>query len=60
VAAGAGKSSLLNVLGGKAQAYGVVTGTVLINGHPDRLERYRDSLGFVPQAGFGFMCGWST
>ncbi|KAL4853041.1 ABC transporter G family member 28 [Chlorella vulgaris] len=46
---GAGKSSLLNVLSGKAQAYGVQTGTVLINGRADKLERYKDVLGFVPQ-----------
>lgn len=48
-AAGAGKSSLLAALSGKAAAYGVVTGTTLVNGRPDRLERYKSLMGFVPQ-----------
>lgn len=48
-AAGAGKSSLLAALSGKAAAYGVVTGSTLVNGRPDRLERYKSLMGFVPQ-----------
>lgn len=48
--AGAGKSSLLAALSGKAAAYGVVSGTTLVNGRSDRLERYKSLMGFVPQA----------
>lgn len=48
--AGAGKSSLLAALSGKAAAYGLVTGATLVNGQPDRLERYKSLMGFVPQA----------
>ncbi|KAL4449383.1 hypothetical protein ABPG77_007027 [Micractinium sp. CCAP 211/92] len=46
---GAGKTSLLNALAGKAASYGVQTGVVLVNGQPDRLERYKPIMGFVPQ-----------
>ncbi|EFN56469.1 hypothetical protein CHLNCDRAFT_22567, partial [Chlorella variabilis] len=46
---GAGKTSLLNVLAGKAHAYGVQAGSIAINGRPDRLERYKPVMGFVPQ-----------
>lgn len=46
---GAGKTSLLNALAGKADSYGVQTGVVLVNGRPDRLERYKRVMGFVPQ-----------
>lgn len=46
---GAGKTSLLNTLAGKAQAYGRVSGAVLVNGVPDRLERFAAVMGFVPQ-----------
>lgn len=49
--AGAGKTSLLNVLAGKAHAYGVQAGSIAINGRPDRLERYKPVMGFVPQVG---------
>lgn len=57
--AGAGKTSLLNTLAGKAQAYGVQTGQVYVNGVPDRLERFKAVMGFVPQVGRccrGSMC----
>ncbi|EIE25785.1 P-loop containing nucleoside triphosphate hydrolase protein [Coccomyxa subellipsoidea C-169] len=46
---GAGKTTLLNTLAGK-MGNGKVTGRVRINGRPDRLERYRNISGFVPQA----------
>ena len=29
----------------------MVTGTTLVNGRPDRLERYKSLMGFVPQVG---------
>ncbi len=45
---GAGKTSLLNTLAGKAP-YGMVTGEVLVNGRPDNLGRWRKVMGFVPQ-----------
>ncbi len=44
----AGKTTLLNTLSGKA-SYGVRTGDILVNGRPDRLERYKPVMGFVPQ-----------
>lgn len=53
LAAGAGKTSLLNALAGKAASYGVQTGVVLVNGRPDRLERYKRVMGFVPQVSWG-------
>jgi ABC-type multidrug transport system ATPase subunit len=46
----AGKTSLLNTLSGKAP-YGIQTGDILVNGRPDRLERYKRVMGFVPQVG---------
>ncbi len=45
---GAGKTSLLNTLSGKVP-YGIQTGDILVNGRPDRLERYKPVMGFVPQ-----------
>ncbi|GAB4817511.1 hypothetical protein N2152v2_004557 [Parachlorella kessleri] len=42
------KTTLLNTLSGKA-SYGVRTGDILVNGRPDRLERYKPVMGFVPQ-----------
>ncbi|GMH92516.1 hypothetical protein TrVE_jg6745 [Triparma verrucosa] len=45
---GAGKTSLLNALCGRAW-YGKVTGDVYINGVKDRMENHQDILGFVPQ-----------
>lgn len=47
--AGAGKTSLLNTLAGKSAAYGVLSGRVLVNGVPDRLDRFKRVMGFVPQ-----------
>ena len=47
-ASGAGKSSLLSALAGRAP-YGEVSGTVYINGKCRRLELYRRVTGFVPQ-----------
>ena len=49
--AGAGKTSLLLRLSGKAGAYGEQTGVVRVNGRPDKLERWRQVMGFVPQVG---------
>ncbi|PSC68046.1 ABC transporter G family member 28-like [Micractinium conductrix] len=46
---GAGKTSLLLRLSGKAGAYGEQTGVVRVNGRPDKLERWRQVMGFVPQ-----------
>ena len=48
---GAGKTSFLNVVSGKASAYGIVGGQLLINGNvePDGISRYKRSVGFVPQ-----------
>ena len=51
LAAGAGKTTLLNTLAGKAQAYGTQAGSIFVNGRPDRLERYKRVMGFVPQVG---------
>jgi ABC-type multidrug transport system ATPase subunit len=45
---GAGKSSLLNALCGRA-FYGETSGTILVNGHLSTIEEHRDSVGFVPQ-----------
>ncbi|KAF6254331.1 hypothetical protein COO60DRAFT_1703369 [Scenedesmus sp. NREL 46B-D3] len=45
---GAGKTTLMNALAGKA-SYGVVTGTITINGKPSGLDRHKRLLGFVPQ-----------
>jgi ABC-type multidrug transport system ATPase subunit len=47
---GAGKTSLLNALCGRAY-YGETRGTILVNGHEARIEDFKDSvgIGFVPQ-----------
>ncbi|CAB9497095.1 Putative white-brown complex homolog protein 30 [Seminavis robusta] len=45
---GAGKTSLLNALCGRAH-YGDVTGTVYINGHKTSIEEHSSAVGFVPQ-----------
>jgi len=45
---GAGKSSLLNALCGRA-FYGKVTGDIRINGHKSSIEDHSGSTGFVPQ-----------
>ena len=41
----------LSTLAGKAQAYGTQAGSIFVNGRPDRLERYKRVMGFVPQVG---------
>ena len=46
---GAGKTSLLNALCGRA-FYGTTTGTVRINGHVESIEDHKDATGFVPQS----------
>lgn len=45
---GAGKTSLLNALCGRA-FYGEVTGTVKVNGHKTSIEEHSSAVGFVPQ-----------
>jgi ABC-type multidrug transport system ATPase subunit len=45
---GAGKTSLLNALCGRAY-YGETTGSILVNGHEESIEDHKDSVGFVPQ-----------
>ena len=45
---GAGKTSLLNALCGKAH-YGKVTGNILINGTQTKIENHKHVMGFVPQ-----------
>ncbi|KAL3921731.1 MAG: hypothetical protein SGILL_002591 [Bacillariaceae sp.] len=45
---GAGKTSLLNALCGRAY-YGETKGTILVNGHEASIEDFKDSVGFVPQ-----------
>lgn len=45
---GAGKTSLLNALCGRA-FYGETTGKILVNGHDESIEDHKDSVGFVPQ-----------
>jgi len=45
---GAGKTSLLNALCGRA-FYGDVTGDIKINGKAGRIEDHRNVVGFVPQ-----------
>jgi ABC-type multidrug transport system ATPase subunit/Ca2+-binding EF-hand superfamily protein len=45
---GAGKTSLLNALCGRAY-YGEVQGDVFINGQKATIEDFADSIGFVPQ-----------
>ena len=39
----------MNTLAGRA-SYGQRTGTIKVNGAPDRLENYMRVMGFVPQA----------
>ena len=46
---GAGKTSLLNVLLGKAQDYANVGGQVLLNQVEQSTESFRREVGFVPQ-----------
>lgn len=55
---GAGKSSLLNALAGRAP-YGVVSGAVLVDGRPARLQQFKRVLGFVPQDD-SLLHGWLT
>jgi ABC-type multidrug transport system fused ATPase/permease subunit len=45
---GAGKTSLLNALCGRA-FYGNTSGTIHVNGHLTSIEEHKDSVGFVPQ-----------
>merc|ERR1711884_173394 len=45
---GAGKTSLLNALCGRA-FYGEVTGDIFVNGHKTHIDKYKDHVGFVPQ-----------
>ena len=45
---GAGKTSLLNALCGRA-SYGKVTGVTKINGHVASIDDYQSVIGFVPQ-----------
>jgi ABC-type multidrug transport system fused ATPase/permease subunit len=45
---GSGKTSLLNVLAGRA-FYGTVTGEIKINGRRDNLRWHRGLVGYVPQ-----------
>jgi len=47
-ASGSGKTSLLNALCGRAY-YGRVTGEVLLDGLPTRIEDHTGAIGFVPQ-----------
>jgi ABC-type multidrug transport system ATPase subunit len=46
---GAGKTSLLNTLCGRAFYATKISGTLKINGKVDRMENYQDIIGFVPQ-----------
>lgn len=48
ILAGAGKTSLLNALCGRA-FYGKVEGNIWINGQEASIEEHRDAVGFVPQ-----------
>ena len=45
---GAGKTSLLNALCGRAH-YGETTGTIYLNGHKTDIQKHVDCIGFVPQ-----------
>jgi len=45
---GAGKTSLLNALCGRA-FYGETTGTIKVNGHVTAIEDHKGATGFVPQ-----------
>lgn len=46
---GAGKSTFLNVVMGKASAYGKVTGRLRFNGRGMKAQQLRGIVGFVPQ-----------
>jgi ABC-type multidrug transport system ATPase subunit len=46
---GCGKSSLLNVLMGKANAYGQVSGEITVNREGITLSKLASAIGFVPQ-----------
>ena len=46
---GAGKTSLLNTLCGRAFYATRISGTLKINGKEDKMENYQDIIGFVPQ-----------
>ena len=45
---GAGKTSLLNALCGRAH-YGETTGKIYLNGHETEIQKHIDCIGFVPQ-----------
>ena len=45
---GSGKTTFLTTLAGKA-TYGKTVGSVFINGKADRISKFRDVVGFVPQ-----------
>ncbi len=45
---GAGKTSLLNALCGRAH-YGETTGKIYLNGHETEIQKHLDCIGFVPQ-----------
>ena len=45
---GAGKTSLLNALCGRAH-YGETTGKIYLNGHETDIQKHLDCIGFVPQ-----------
>eukprot|EP01083_Nonionella_stella_P031882 87225_1 len=47
---GAGKTSFLYTLCGKASAYGNVTGDIRINGEPKAIRDFKDVVAFVPQS----------
>jgi energy-coupling factor transporter ATP-binding protein EcfA2 len=46
---GAGKTSLLNTLCGRAFYATKISGELRINGQIDKMENYQDIIGFVPQ-----------
>lgn len=46
---GAGKTSFLSALSGRASSYGNVTGSIRINGRIDSIGMYKKLVGFVPQ-----------
>jgi len=58
-ASGAGKTSLLNALCGRA-FYGEVTGTVKVNGHETSIEEHAHAVGFVPQVSSSAICVFLT
>eukprot|EP01083_Nonionella_stella_P081589 224805_1 len=47
---GAGKTSFLYTLCGKAASYGNITGDILINGEQRPISDFKDVVGFVPQS----------